>query len=87
MRLHEDRDAFQALLSTIGERTGIREDIIEKDYYVTMLLWELSQKQEVLPIRFAKSRRTYQMKDRAVNPAIPVKLSRYMSGKVLSYRY
>ena len=44
MRLHEDRDAFQALLSTIGERTGIREDIIEKDYYVTMLLWELSPK-------------------------------------------
>lgn len=52
MRLHEDRDAFQALLSAIGERTGIREDIIEKDYYVTMLLSELSQKQEMLPAYF-----------------------------------
>lgn len=44
MRLHEDRDAFQALLSAIGERTGIREDIVEKDYYLTMLLRELSEK-------------------------------------------
>lgn len=52
MRLHEDRDAFQALLSAIGERTGIREDIIEKDYYLTMLLRELSEKQAVLPAYF-----------------------------------
>lgn len=43
MNLHLDRDAFQALLSTIGQRTGIREDIIEKDYYLTMLLYELFQ--------------------------------------------
>lgn len=52
MRLHEDKDAFLALLSSIGERTGIREDIIEKDYYVTMLLSELSEKQDVLPAYF-----------------------------------
>lgn len=32
MKLHKDRDAFQALLSTISEKTGIRGDIIEKDY-------------------------------------------------------
>ncbi len=52
MNLHLDRDAFQALLSTIGQRTGIREDIIEKDYYLTMLLYELSQKQSQLPAYF-----------------------------------
>ncbi len=52
MNLHLDRDAFQALLSTIGQRTGIREDIIEKDYYLTMLLYELSQKQPHLPAYF-----------------------------------
>lgn len=52
MRLHEDKDAFQALLSTIGERTGIREDIIEKDYYLTMLLRELAEKQGTLPAYF-----------------------------------
>lgn len=27
MKLHKDRDAFQALLSVISEKTGIREDI------------------------------------------------------------
>lgn len=52
MKLHEDKDAFLALLSSIGERTGIREDIIEKDYYVTMLLSELSEKQNALPAYF-----------------------------------
>lgn len=52
MRLHEDRDAFQALLSVIGGRTGIREDIIEKDYYLTMLLKELAEKQGTLPAYF-----------------------------------
>ena len=52
MRLHKDRDAFQALLSIIGKRTGIREDIIEKDYYLTMLLRELSEKQVKLPAYF-----------------------------------
>jgi hypothetical protein len=55
MKLHEDRDAFQALLSNIGKRTGIREDIIEKDYYLTMLLKELG-----------KSRGRYQPISRAV---------------------
>lgn len=52
MRLHEDKDAFQVLLSNIGRRTDIREDIIEKDYYLTMLLWELSNKQRDLPAYF-----------------------------------
>lgn len=52
MKLHLDKDAFQALLSVIGERTGIREDIIEKDYYLTMLLQELAEKQGVLPAYF-----------------------------------
>lgn len=52
MRLHEDKDAFLALLYSIGERTRIREDIIEKDYYVTMLLSELAEKQDALPAYF-----------------------------------
>ena len=37
MRLHKDKDAFQALCSVIAENTGIREDIIEKDYYLTLV--------------------------------------------------
>ncbi len=52
MNLHQDRDAFEALLSDISQRTGIRSDIVEKDYYVTLLLWELSKKQNTLPAYF-----------------------------------
>ncbi len=52
MKLHKDKDAFQALLSTISEKTGIREDIIEKDYYLTLLLSELASWQTELPAYF-----------------------------------
>lgn len=43
MNLHEDVETFRALLSVIETRTGIHEDII--DFYVTISLNELSQKQ------------------------------------------
>lgn len=52
MKLHNDKDAFQALLSAISEKTGIRQDIIEKDYYLTLLLSELSSWQTELPAYF-----------------------------------
>lgn len=45
MKLHQDREAFGDLLSDVSRRTGIRSDIVEKDYYLTLLLWELSEKQ------------------------------------------
>ena len=48
MNLHQDKDAFEALLSDVSRRTGIRSDIVEKDYYLTLLLWELSEKQNFL---------------------------------------
>ena len=31
MKLHKDKDAFRVLLSTLSEKTEIREDIIEND--------------------------------------------------------
>lgn len=52
MKLHQDREAFGDLLSDVSKRTGIRSDIIEKDYYLTLLLWELSEKQGSLPAYF-----------------------------------
>ncbi len=52
MKLHIDRDAFQSLLSIISEKTGFREDIIEKDYYLTLLLSELAVWQTELPAYF-----------------------------------
>lgn len=52
MKLHQDREAFGDLLSGISRKTGIRSDIIEKDYYLTLLLWELAARQDTLPAYF-----------------------------------
>lgn len=52
MKLHLDEPAFETLLLDVAGRTGIRADIIEKDYYVTLLLNELAGKQEEVPAYF-----------------------------------
>lgn len=52
MKLHKDKDAFQALLTAISEKMGVREDILEKDYYLTLLLSELASWQKELPAYF-----------------------------------
>lgn len=52
MKLHFEPSAFETLLLETFERTGIRADIIEKDYYVTLLLKELAEKQNDLPAYF-----------------------------------
>ena len=52
MKLHDDQDAFLAILQLTNELTGIRADILEKDYYVTLVLKELADKQNVLPAFF-----------------------------------
>ena len=52
MRLHTDRDGFTALLNLISDSTGIRSDILEKDYYITLFLKELSEWQGELPAYF-----------------------------------
>ena len=52
MKLHLDRDAFEAILLEIQENTGTRADILEKDYYVTLILEELSGKQAELQAYF-----------------------------------
>ena len=54
MNLHKDEYAFGALINDIHEKSDIRSDIIEKDYYVMLLLYELSKKQQqdALPAYF-----------------------------------
>ena len=43
MFLHnKDRELFRDVIKYVSEKANIREDIIEKDYYVTMILKELS---------------------------------------------
>ena len=48
MKLHLDSDAFRVLIEQVSENTGYRQDVIEKDYYVSMLLQELAQFQSCL---------------------------------------
>ena len=45
MKLHLDRDAFGVLLEDIHSRTGYRTDVLEKDYYVVLILSELAEMQ------------------------------------------
>lgn len=53
MKLHEDKKSFQVLLDDIHEKTGYRLDVLEKDYYVVLILEELAKKQkEGLPAYF-----------------------------------
>lgn len=52
MNLHLDRDAFETLLLDVQERTGVRADILEKDYYVTLMLKELAENQSALRAYF-----------------------------------
>ena len=52
MRLHANGSAFWAILLRLSERSGIRQDVLEKDYYVMLMLEELAAKQESLPAYF-----------------------------------
>lgn len=53
MNLHLDRNAFSVILNTIHERTGYRADVLEKDYYVVLMLKELAAfQQDGLPAYF-----------------------------------
>ena len=46
MKLHEDRFLFEMILKDTEKMSGIRADILEKDYYVTLFLEELSKFQD-----------------------------------------
>lgn len=52
MKLHTDLDGFTAVLNLVSDSTGIRADILEKDYYITLFLKELSEWQNELPAYF-----------------------------------
>ena len=53
MKLHLDKNAFDVLLEDIHSKTGYRTDVLEKDYYVVLILSELAEMQkEGLPAYF-----------------------------------
>ncbi len=42
--LHNDREIFTQAVNLVTAKKGIRSEIVEKDYYVTMLLKYLSER-------------------------------------------
>ncbi len=46
MKLHLDKPAFEFLIDEIVKKHNVRRDVLEKDYYVSLLLHELSQFQD-----------------------------------------
>lgn len=46
MKLHFDKNSFRVLMNNVHERTGYRVDVLEKDYYVVLILEELAEKQK-----------------------------------------
>lgn len=39
----DDRELFKDLITFVSRKTNVREDIVEKGYYVTIILQELSK--------------------------------------------
>jgi len=52
MNLHLNKALFRETIDTLNTRTGIAIDIIEKDYYVCLILSALSKKQDELKAYF-----------------------------------
>ncbi len=46
MNLHLDSELFAEMIDTLNARTGIALDIIEKDYYVCLILMEIAKNQK-----------------------------------------
>lgn len=52
MLLHKNKDAFKEVLDYLSTQSGIRADILEKDYYVSLILRELSDEQSEIHAYF-----------------------------------
>ena len=52
MNLHLNKELFRDMIDTLNTNTGIAVDIIEKDYYVCLILKELSKEQDYLKAYF-----------------------------------
>ena len=46
MYLHEDRETFRDLIEQVADKSGRTAIVVEKDYYVTLILKLLSEKLE-----------------------------------------
>lgn len=63
MKLHLDRRLFKEFIENLSAKTKIDSDIIEKDYYVSMILKELSLKQDYIQAYFKGGTALYKILD------------------------
>ena len=63
MLLHLNKFEFENFIEIIKDREDIDKDIIEKDYYVCLVLKELSKKQEELKAYFKGGTAVYKILD------------------------
>lgn len=63
MKLHESKDDFSHIIGAVKNRTGIREDILEKDYYVCLFLQEIAEKQADVKMYFKGGTALYKITD------------------------
>lgn len=61
MKLHEDKELFGEFLREIYNRTGIDLDILEKDYFVCMVLKEIALKQSEMNVYFKGGTAVYKI--------------------------
>ena len=58
-----NREDLEEIILNINSRTGIRNDILEKDYYVCLVLKDLASKQDKLQAYFKGGTAVYKMLD------------------------
>lgn len=61
--LHDNREEFKRLLEGVSEDRNIRPDILEKDYYVSLMLSEIASKQDDIPMFFKGGTALYKILD------------------------
>lgn len=61
MNLHLNKELFRDMIDTLNTRTGVAIDIIEKDYYVCLVLKELSKNQNEIKAYFKGGTAVYKI--------------------------
>lgn len=56
--LHKDKNIFLQAINLVNQKTGIASEIVEKDYYVTMILKALSQRLNYIIFKKMKNLKT-----------------------------
>lgn len=63
MKLHLDKELFLETIESLSTKTNIAMDIIEKDYYVCLVLEDLAKKQDELKAYFKGGTAVYKILD------------------------